>query len=215
MQGLTLSDGLLFVASGDELTALDLKRPEHPVLRDTAKLEGVVTALAASRARLFALEGKRISAFDFGSGRLLKKSVEALPEGVRQIGLLRDGVYVAGGKTLAVYTMDERLQLTLGDRASVEQPIETLSHFEQNILLSGKWGTRVFEIMGKNLCLRPTVNYRQRHWSVAFLPDLEHQRLFRIGTKGEVELWQITRRRVNRSRFHDSLKLRYMPQRHA
>ena len=213
IQGLALSGARLFAASGDEIIKLDLERREHPVPRDTAKLDGVVTALGASRGRLFVLDGKRISAFEFGEGKLLKKSSEALPEDVGQIGLFRDGVYVAGEKTLAVYSLDERLQLGLADRASVEQPIETLSHFGRNIFLSGKSGTRVFELVGKNSSLRAIADYRQRHWTVDFLPDLEHRRLFKLGPRGQVELWQLHRRRLDRSRFQDSLKLRYLPKR--
>ena len=59
--------------------------------------------MGASRGRLFLLDGKRVSPFEFGEGKLLKKSSEALPEDVGQIGLFRDGVYVTGGKTLADY----------------------------------------------------------------------------------------------------------------
>ncbi|MGA7879455.1 MAG: hypothetical protein WCD63_01165 [Terrimicrobiaceae bacterium] len=213
VQGVALSAGRLVAAVGDEVIELDLARPEHPVPRDIAKLDGVVTALGASRGRLFVLDGKRVSAFEFGEGKMLKKSSEALPEDVGQIGLFRDGVYVAGGKTLAVYSLDERLQLGMADRASVEQPIETLSHYGRSIFLNGKSGTRVFELVGKNLNLRAVADYRQRHWSVDFVPDFEHRRLFKLSPKGQVELWQIHRRRLDRSRFRDSLKLRYLPKR--
>ncbi len=41
----------------------------------------VVTALGASRGRLFVLDAKRISAFEFSEGRLLKKSFALSDEG--------------------------------------------------------------------------------------------------------------------------------------
>jgi hypothetical protein len=212
VQGLALSGGTLFVAAGDDVVALDLERPEHPVPRDTAKLAGVVTALGTSRGRLFALDSNHVMAFDFGQGKLLKKSVEALPAGIKQMGLLRNGVYVAGGKTLAVYSMDERLQLRLADRVSAEQPFDTLSHFGRSIFLSGESDTHVFEV-GKDASLRAIADYRQRHWSVNFVPDLEHRRLFKLGSRGQVEFWQIHRRRLDRAQFQNSLKLRYLPKR--
>lgn len=213
VQGLALSGGLLFAAVGNEVVGTDLRRPEHPVLWDTAKLEGDITALGASRGKLFALDGKHVSVFEFGEGGLRKKSVAALPQGVGQIGLFHDGVYVAGGSNLAVYILGEGLQLRLADRASVKEPFATLSHFGRRIFLSGRSGTQVFEIVGKDSALRPIVDYRQRHWSVDFLPDLEHRRIFRLGSAGRVERWQIRRRRLDRSQFQESLKLRYLPKR--
>ncbi|MBI2909409.1 MAG: hypothetical protein HYX92_17325 [Chloroflexi bacterium] len=206
---LALSRENLFAAVGGEIIELDLERPDHPVPSDSARLEGDVTALGATRGRLFALDGRQISAFESSQGKLLKKSAAVLPDGVGQLGLLHDGVYVAGGKTLALYNLDQRLELRLADRAATEQPFETLSHFGRNIFLSGRSDTRVFEVT-KDPGLRATADYRQRHWSVDFLPDLEHKRLFRL-TKGQVELWQMQRRRLDRSRFQDSLRLRYLP----
>ena len=72
------------------------------------------------------------------------------------------------------------------ERRLLEQSFETLSHFGRSIFLSRNSVMRVFKVkvMENDLGLNAIAGYLHRHWSVDFLPDLEHKQIIGIGKMG-------------------------------
>jgi hypothetical protein len=210
---LSLLDGVLVVAAGDEVLGFDLAPSGQPIRRAAVAIGGPVRTIAARHRFVYAVDGTHLVTLELREDRLDRLARQTIPGGAGQLELVAGRVCVAGPERLTVLTTGPH-EPALTDTALESGPIRRLTEAGQRLLVSGNTGTDVYAV-GPAGALRKVAAYAFRHWATDFVFDHDAARLYSISQGGRVELWASVPHRLDRGKFADLLRLEYRPPRSA